>query len=270
MSIYAARNQSIVFVAALVLLVTALPASLSGQSAVSVRPAMIHLAEGQVTLRGFAEHLESSGRYRHLAEGQRLILQDGRAEIFLNLGTTMRVGGHSEVEMVKADVDDIQVRLVQGAAMFELRDERDMDAVSVLAGDATVRFDKKGLYRIDHPSGGLPRLKVFQGSTTVLISDQRSQVQAKQSLLLAGAPERGKIERLNRSPKDALDRWQRERAQIVAQDRRAKGADGEQSEAEEDLLQNVYRAERDAAAGPRGRRNPIGGPVNNSGGRGRR
>ena len=270
MSIYAARNQSIVFVAALVLLVTALPASLLGQSAVSVRPAMIHLAEGQVTLRGFAEHLESSGRYRHLAEGQRLILQDGRAEIFLNLGTTMRVGGHSEVEMVKADVDDIQVRLVQGAAMFELRDERDMDAVSVLAGDATVRFDKKGLYRIDHPSGGRPRLKVFQGSTTVLISDQRSQVQAKQSLLLAGAPERGKIERLDRSPKDALDRWQRERAQIVAQDRRAKGADGEQSEAEEDLLQNVYRAERDVARGSPGRRNPIGGPVNNSGGRGRR
>ena len=270
MPIYAARNQSIVFVAVFVLLVTALPASLSSQSAVSARPAMIHLAEGQVTLRGFAEHLESSGRYRHLAEGQRLILQDGLAEIFLNLSTTMRVGGHSEVEMVKADVDDIQVRLVQGAAMFELRDERDMDAVSVVAGDATVRFDKKGLYRVDQPSDGLPRLKVFQGSATVLASDQRVQVRAKQSLLLADAPERGKIERLDRSQRDALDQWQRERAQIVAQDRRTKGADGEQSEAEEDLLQNVYRAERDAARGSPGRRSPIGGSVGNSGRGGRR
>ena len=260
---FAGRNQPVVFLAAVALLLAALPSALHGQSAVSVRPAMIHLAEGDVILRGFAEHMQGSGRYRHLAEGQRMILRDGRAEIFLNLGTTMRIGAHSEVEMVRADLDDIQVRLVEGAAVFEVRDKQGVDAITILAGDATVRFDDKGLYRIDRPSGGPPLLKVFEGSTTAVTSDHPQQIGAKQSLVLAAAPDGGKIKRFKRSKPDALDDWHQERASMLSQDRPPGGGDA-QSEAEKDLLQNVYRAERDAARGSPGRRSPIGGAGNSS------
>ncbi len=232
----------------------ALPALL-GQSAVSVRPGLIHLAEGDVVLRDVVEHKRNSGRYRHLLEGQRLISRDGRVELFLSQAMIVRVGANSEAEMVKADLNDIRLRLVKGAAIVEVLHKQGLDAITILSGEAQVRFDKKGLYRIDQVSDEPARLRVFRGSATVFAGPAPQGVPAKRSMLLAALPEGARVEKLDRSGKDALDDWQRERARVLAQDRQP-GFGNQQTAAEGDLFRSIYRGERDGARGSPGRGTP--------------
>ena len=218
------------------LLLPAVSAVLIAQTAISVRPGLIHHSEGNVALRDTLDFRTDSGRYRHLEEGQHLVSKEGRAEVFLNQGTAMRLGEHGDVEMVKADLDDIQVRLLRGSAVFEVLDKRDMDAISVLAGDRTVRFGKKGVYRMDHRSGEAPVLKVFKGRATVRSADEEQQASAKQAMVLAARPESLTVQPFDRSIKDALDKWQRERAHAIAEDEGARHQAGLGSRTHPDLL----------------------------------
>lgn len=258
------------------LIFLALPA-LRGQSAVSARPGLIHLAEGDVVLRDVVEHTRKYGRYRHLVEGQRLISREGRVEIFLNRGTIVRVGANSEVEMVKADPNAILLRLVKGAASVEVVQKRDLEAVTILSGEAQVRFEKKGLYRIDQVSDEPARLRVLRGSATVFVGAEPQGVPAKRSMVLVAGPEGARIEKLDRSKKDDLDNWQRKRARLLAEDRQP-GFGNQQTLAEDDLFQSIYRAERDGARGSPGRGTPSAssssspsrGSASTLGGQGRR
>ena len=226
-----------------VLFLPALAAALAAQTAISVRPGLIHHSEGEVVVRDTLEFRSSSGRYRHLEEGQHLISHQGRSEVFLNLGTAMRLGEHGDVEMVKAELDEIQVRLVQGSAVFEVRDKKGMDTISVFAGDRTVRFDKKGLYRVEHPSGETPVLKVFRGLATVSSANEEQQVRPKQLMVLAAVPEGLAAQAFDRSKKDALDKWQRERAERIATDERAREQGRGPSATNSDLLWSIYRSQ---------------------------
>lgn len=208
------------------------------QSPVSARPGLLHLAEGDVVLRDVVEQKRKYGRYRYLLEGQRLISREGRVEIFLNRGTIVRVGANSEVEMVKADPNAIQLRLVKGAASVEVVHKRDLEAVTILSGEAQVRFEKKGLYRIDQVSDEPARLRVLRGSATVVVGAEPQGVPAKSSMVLVAGPEGARIEKLRRSEKDDLDKWQRERARLLAQGRQP-GSGNQQTVAEGDLFRKL-------------------------------
>ncbi len=234
---HALRNRLAPF-----LLLPAVSAVLIGQTVISVRPGLIHHSEGDVALRDSLDFRADSGRYRHLEEGQHLVSREGRVEVFLNHGTAMRLGEHGDVEMVKAGLDEIQVRLVQGSTVFEVRDTKGIGAISVLAGDRTVRFDKKGVYRLDHRSGEAPVLKVFRGSATISSPGEEQQARSKQAMVLAARPESLTVQPFDRAKKDVLDKWQQKRSELVAEDERARQQAGLGSRTNLDLLWDRQRS----------------------------
>ena len=208
------------------------------QTAISLRPDLIYYTEGDVRLRDSIEFRPSSGQFRHFEKGQQIVTGAGKAKVFLNFAATLRVGEHSEVSMTQAESLDVRVRLLHGSAIIEVRKKDGMESVSILAGDARVRFQKKGLYRFDYPSGSPPTLKVFRGVAVVSGLGPDTEVGAKRSMTFN--PQSAELLAFDRSQKDDLDRWQKERAALIQQDELARAA-GVGPSTESDALALIWR-----------------------------
>jgi hypothetical protein len=193
------------------------------QSVISVRPGLIHHNEGRVVIVDAEDVEPDHGQARHLEVSQVLRSENGRAEIMLDQKALLRLAAASEIVMLRADPADVQVRLNRGSVLMDVRGKPEDRKISILAGDASVTWRGKGLYRIDVPSGGPPRLRVFRGVAVASIEGVDYEVPAKQSLPLSAAGE-PLLSKFDRSVKDAFDRWSQERATYIALDERARAA----------------------------------------------
>ncbi len=186
------------------------PVALWGQSPFSGRAGLILYVEGDVVLGGRAGNKPSRAQ-QHLEAGQRLRTGAGRAEVVLAPGLLLGVGEHTELEMVQPHLSDLKVRLISGSAALHVVSNAYLDGLSVHSGDALVRFDKLGVYRLDAPAGEPLRLKVFDGKAVVSANGSVHKVKKKWSLALA-EPDRGPtVKKFDRSQKDSLDKWQGEK-----------------------------------------------------------
>jgi len=193
------------------------------QSVISVRPGLIRHTEGRVVIVDAEDVEPDHGQARHLEVRQVLRSENGRAEIMLDQKALLRLAAASEIVMLRADLADVQVRLERGSALMDVRGKPEDRKISILAGDASVTWRSKGLYRIDVSSGGPPRLRVFHGVAVASIEGVDYEVPAKQSLPLSAAGE-PRLSKFDRSEKDAFDRWSQERATYIALDERARAA----------------------------------------------
>jgi hypothetical protein len=198
-------------------------AAAHAQSVISVRPGLIHHNEGRVVIVDSEDVEPDHGQARHLEAGQVLRSENGRAEIMLDQKALLRLAAASEIVMLRADPADVQVRLNRGSVLMDVRGKPEDRKISILAGDASVTWRGKGLYRIDVPSDGPPRLRVFRGIAVASIEGVDYEVPAKQSLPLSAAGE-PLLSKFDRSEKDAFDRWSQERATYIALDVRARSA----------------------------------------------
>ena len=83
-----------------------------GQIAISTRAGMILHSEGAVFVGGKPLSLHAA-QFVHLEEAESLHTGDGRAEILLGDTSFVRLGKHSRVEMLAAEVADSRVRLAE-------------------------------------------------------------------------------------------------------------------------------------------------------------
>jgi uncharacterized protein YfaS (alpha-2-macroglobulin family) len=132
--------------------------------------------------------------------------------------------GERVAALEAADLSDLKVRLISGSAALHVVSNAYLDGLSVHSGNALVRFDKLGVYRLDAPAGELLRLKVFDGKAVVSANGSKHKVKKKWSLAWAEPDSEPTIEKFDRSQKDSLDKWQGERvAALEAAERRKKG-----------------------------------------------
>ena len=123
--------------------------------------------------------------------------------------------------MVQPHLSDLKVRLISGSAALHVVSNAYLDGLSVHSGNALVRFDKLGVYRLDAPAGELLRLKVFDGKAVVSANGSKHKVKKKWSLALAEPDSEPIVEKFDRSQKDSLDKWQGEKvAALEAAERR--------------------------------------------------
>jgi hypothetical protein len=204
----------------LLLLLTAPVAS--AQQVVSVRPGLISYVEGKVFL---VDDLDSDPDFdilRHLEAPRHLRTEEGHAEVMLDPGIYLRLNGETRVEMVRADLSDVQVRLVHGSVVVEARKKPAWGRISILSGDAAITVERKGIFRLDAPPDGPPQLRVSRGEFAVSVDGVSYEVGAKESLRLGGSAPPMLISKFDRSEKDAFDRWNRDRTDAIAQDERAR------------------------------------------------
>ena len=195
-----------------------LPVVSRADGVVSARPGLIHYVEGKVLLFGDPPEDEAIARFRHLGDGDRLVTETGWAELLLAPGILLRAGPQTNFEMVKANLSKLSVRIISGSALIHVVKGSYRDALSVSCGDSVVRFSKKGLYRVDAPTGELPRLKVLRGEALVTMGGVEHKVTKKWSLPLAGSPGQLAPEKLDRSKKDALRKWHEGKSSDAAEE----------------------------------------------------
>ena len=125
-----------------------LPAAAFSQDVISAKAGMINHIEGSVLLQD-ERLIEVRPGSLHLEAGHRLRTEDGRAELLFAVGSYLRLGPQSEVEMVSAGLTSASVRVHRGSMIVDAYIVYDEDSLTVLVGEAEVRLLQKGLYRLD-------------------------------------------------------------------------------------------------------------------------
>ena len=198
---------------AIPVLLALLPVAGSAQLAVSVRAGLIQHIQGRAFVEDQRINTESY-HFQHLDEGQCLRTERGRAEVGLAPGRILRLDRESAFELVSDDITDVKIALLRGSAYIDW-DERFADGViTVVAGDASVRIDERGLYRINRGDELGSELRVYFGKA-VVESHKREQT-VKSGRVLALAALNDTPDKFDRDKRDYFDRWNMRRSLIVA------------------------------------------------------
>ncbi len=180
-----------------------------GQSVISAQSGLIHFTEGQVFVQNKAIRGER-GVFPLVAENQTLRTNDGKAEVLLNPGVFLRVGGNSSFRMVSTRLTASKVELISGEVVIEAMETNKNSTVTLTSGDVTVTITKRGVYRL---STDPPALRVFEGQAVVQTGSRQIRV-GKGRLLAFGEP--WVARKFNVKDTDDLDTWSWYRAAIIA------------------------------------------------------
>ena len=145
------------------------------QDVISARAGMIQHIEGSVEIDGKTLAMPSRekmfSQFPEVKKGSVLSTTEGRAEILLTPGVTMRLGENSSFKMIDSDLSDTKVELQTGAAIVEVLEMLKDTRVNLTAGQASISFRKAGTYKI-HASDA-PELMVYDGQAEVTIAGQK-------------------------------------------------------------------------------------------------
>jgi hypothetical protein len=145
------------------------PYTLPGRSEpeAPTRVARVVQTQGDVRLwEAEDQEADSAQRNRVLASGDRLITgRGGRAE--LRIGSTeLRLGELSELQVQRLDEDTIRLVLQRGQLAVRVRSADIAREVELLTGEATIRPERAGHYRIDR-EGATSFATAWRGSLSV-------------------------------------------------------------------------------------------------------
>lgn len=136
---------------------------------------------------------------------------DGRAEILLNPGSFLRVGPNSQFEFTSTSLEDLQVSLRSGSAIFEVYAAQDF-RVRITTPGAKVYLIESGVFRID----------AFGKRTTVAVWKGKAQADDVQATVITAGREAvisngsATVAKFDRDEKDAFEAWSNTRAKDLA------------------------------------------------------
>lgn len=179
---------------------------------ISAKAGGVNLVEGTVGI------VRRSGGGGRLIKGDRAEVgdristgADGRAEVLLNPGSFLRLGGDSAFEFRSTALEDLRLRLDGGSAIFEVFAGEDFE-VSVSTPKAQFLLIETGVYRIDVRPSGEARLEVWKGRARV---DSSSDIVKGGRVAITG-PGGSSIAKFDRDEMDALDSWSKLRGKELA------------------------------------------------------
>src|ERR1700735_3366611 len=101
-----------------VTLVAALVLPASAQPVISAKSGLLSYVEGQVKLNDQPVEF-STTRFADVKENSIVTTLDGRAEVLLTPGVTLRMGENSSLRMITNRLVDTRVELITGSAVVE-------------------------------------------------------------------------------------------------------------------------------------------------------
>lgn len=133
---------------------------------------------------------------------------DGKAEILLNPGSYLRLGPLSAFEFTTTDLDNLQIKLDSGSAIFEVFATEDF-AVTVNTPKAKFTLFDSGIYRVNADG----TISVFKGKARIG-DDEKAVVKSGREGSMANSA--ALIAKFDRDEKDAFDIWSKDRAKELA------------------------------------------------------
>lgn len=135
---------------------------------------------------------------------------DGKVEILMNPGSYVRLGANSVFEFGSTSLDDLQIKLDSGSAMFEVFATNEFK-VGVQLPKGSVALVDTGIYRIDVQPNGVANVLVWDGRADL------SGTKIKKGRFAAvggGSPLIARFDRDDRE--DELVRWSKVRGKSLA------------------------------------------------------
>lgn len=136
---------------------------------------------------------------------------DGKAEILLNPGSFVRLGGNTEFEFQTTDLDNLKLKLSSGRAIFEVYADNEFK-VTLDLPNADIELTKSGVFRVDVLADGSGKISVWKGK--VIVGDEKAEVKAGKSAIVSGKT--AAIAKFDRDNKDEFDIWSQLRAKEAA------------------------------------------------------
>lgn len=130
---------------------------------ISAKAGAVNFVEGKVTVA------RQDGKSGYLLKGDELEIGDrvstgagGKAEILLNPGSFVRLAENSVFEFASTSLEDLQLQLGSGSAMFEVITD-DEFTFAVNTPKAKFYIVKSGVYRVDVLDNGAGKIEVWKG-----------------------------------------------------------------------------------------------------------
>lgn len=168
-------------------------------------------------VEGSVSSIRATGTGGLLLRGDRLDIgdrittgPDGRAEVLLNPGSYLRLGSNSEFEFRTTTLDDLQVSLNRGSAIFEVFAGEDF-TVSVFTPSGRASINESGVYRVDVNADGSGTLAVVEGKAEV-----GNALEVKEGRFAAISADTATVAKFDRGERDELAQWSKTRAKDLA------------------------------------------------------
>jgi hypothetical protein len=191
-------------------LLAALVLPASAQPVISAKSGLLSYVEGQVVLNDQPVEF-STTHFADVKENSVVKTGDGRAEVLLTPGVTLRMGENSSLRMISNRLVDTRVELITGSVVVEADMIAKETNVTVVVGQGAVELPKAGLYRFNAEPA---QIKVFKGDAEVEVAGQTKAVSGGHALGLA--TETASIEKFDTEDTDDLDRWSHRRGSYLA------------------------------------------------------
>lgn len=180
---------------------------------ISAKAGGVNLVEGKVTVAGRNKKSGYLLKGDVLEIGDRVATgADGKAEILLNPGSYIRLAENSSFEFLTTSLDDLQLRLSGGSAMFEVIADEDFK-VTVNTPKAQFFIANSGVYRVNVQKDGSGKIAVWKGKAQ--IGDFAfSEVKAGHEASANGT--QFSIAKFDRDEQDEFESWSKARAKDLA------------------------------------------------------
>jgi hypothetical protein len=172
---------------------------------------MVSYIEGEVRLDDQLIQDPIVAQFPYMKENGSLRTLQGRAEVQMLPGWTMRLGESSLLRMLTSRFIDTRVELVEGSGVVQVPEIHKDNSLTVVLGSAAITIAKAGDYRFDASPA---RLKVFAGEATVKIGNELLVVGGGRMVNLGGAL--ASVEKFGKEDVDSLDRWSARRGELAA------------------------------------------------------
>lgn len=178
---------------------------------ISAKPGGVNFVSGKVEIVRAKGKIGVLAKGDNLESGDRVLTgQNGKAEILLNPGSFLRVGENSEFEFQTASLDDLQIKLIGGSAIFEVITDKQF-AIAVITPKANFQIIKSGIYRADVTADGTEKIEVWKGRAEIA---NQTFVKGGQMAALGGG--QSAVSKFDRDDTDAFEIWSKDRSKELA------------------------------------------------------
>ena len=180
---------------------------------ISAKAGGVNYVEGKVAVA------QKSGKSGYLLKGDTLEVgdkvstgTDGKAEILLNPGSYIRLAENSSFEFINTSLDDLQVKLTGGSAMFEVITDGEFK-FAVNTPQAQFKIIQSGVYRVEVLNDGSGKIAVWKGKAEIGEGKATTVKGGREATIINGQVA---VAKFDRDEKDALAAWSKTRAKELA------------------------------------------------------
>ncbi len=181
----------------------------AGKYVISAEAGGVNYLQGRVAIS------RKNGRSGLLLKGDQVKIgdkvsteADGKTEILLNPGSYLRVGGNSSFEFLDTSLENLQINLTRGSAIFEVITTEDF-TFAVNTPKATFNVVKSGVYRVDVMEDGTGKIEVWKGKAQI---GENEDAEVKKGRTATVGGNNVAVAKFDRDERDDLEEWSRSRA----------------------------------------------------------